>query len=514
MMLADKHKVLVCLSISSGVLGVNIRNTEFDVSASASRQGWSFDEPLPFHFENGVEGDGTRNSQRKTLNLRSDDPCHSGNQILKLSDAVIKDAEEADNTNPGGGQDNRHVVWEAGRANSNQESEAVADVQDVTGKKNYSNFFGTLENCLYNYQKVTPTLHDDKLLRGGFYKSTCFRNPMKGEEPNEYCIFINPAINHGQGLVIVTSTRTFEDAFDKGLEILSNPPDHGSIRVVPMPDKGGAGAVAARKIQFGDYVEQTIPVALFPYEEPIWKTPVGQSIRRQAIDHLPPKTRAAVARLAGSGETEDEFISNLVNANTFDSYLHEDIPIVLGALYLKAPRLNHSCRPNVDYYVDFKTQLMHMVAVDSIPVGEELTISYFYLESDLEARKKLQDFYGIHCTCSHCLKSPELREISDQRLQQIPKLIMRSEGPDFHEEDMEKLFRFCEQEKVPKYSATAHFIAAKFYNSQHNMQKVKEHAEKARDMGIIFRGQGWSCLDELEILISKPEKHSSYFENK
>ncbi|KAI9625324.1 hypothetical protein H4Q26_016347 [Puccinia striiformis f. sp. tritici PST-130] len=443
-MLADKHKVLVCLSISSGVLGVNIRNTEFDVSASASRQGWSFDEPLPFHFENGVEGDVER--------------C--GDQGCR----------EADNTNPGGGQDNRHVVWEAGRANSNQESEAVADVQDVTGKKNYSNFFGTLENCLYNYQKVTPTLHDDKLLRGGFYKSTCFRNPMKGEEPNEYCIFINPAINHGQGLVIVTSTRTFEDAFDKGLEILSNPPDHGSIRVVPMPDKGGAGAVAARKIQFGDYVEQTIPWPL--------------SIRRANMENS----------RRPNGETEDEFISNLVNANTFDSYLHEDIPIVLGALYLKAPRLNHSCRPNVDYYVDFKTQLMHMVAVDSIPVGEELTISYFYLESDLEARKKLQDFYGIHCTCSHCLKSPELREISDQRLQQIPKLIMRSEGPDFHEEDMEKLFRFCEQEKVPNtvqlptsllLSFTIHNTTCRKSRSMRRRPEIWESFFVARD-GLVW----------------------------
>jgi hypothetical protein len=187
--------------------------------------------------------------------------------------------------------------------------------------------FPSSENSL----SITPQL---KLLDHGFYKSTCFQNPNPSEEPNEYCILVNPTINNNQGCVLVIPTEYLEGFFQEYLKISENPPDHDAVNVVPMPEKGGMGAVAAQRFAAGDFIQKLTPVGLFPLQEPIWKTPFGRNIRRQAVDHLPLQTRAAISLFAGTGRTKNELISSIIRLNGYQDTVGDE-SIVFTAMYLK-----------------------------------------------------------------------------------------------------------------------------------------------------------------------------------
>ncbi|KAI9605488.1 hypothetical protein KEM48_002105 [Puccinia striiformis f. sp. tritici PST-130] len=65
-------------------------------------------------------------------------------------------------------------------------------------------------------------------------------------------------------MVIVTPTKLFELRLDSGIDLSDDPPHHGTVTVVDMPEKGGKGAVASRDLQTGDYIAMTRPVALLP----------------------------------------------------------------------------------------------------------------------------------------------------------------------------------------------------------------------------------------------------------
>ncbi|KAA1113621.1 hypothetical protein PGTUg99_008946 [Puccinia graminis f. sp. tritici] len=233
------------------------------------------------------------------------------------------------------------------------------------------------EDSTYKFDQVnlesTP-----QPFRDGFFKSTCFMN-ANHNGPADLCIFVNPTVNRGQGIVILAPEKEFEQSLAEGLELSDDLPNlDTNIEVVDMPEKGGKGAVASRDIQVGEDIALMRPVALVPLGHSVWSTSFGQSVRRHAIDHLPLRTRAQVARLHGEGRNEDEFISNLIDINTFTSKLSTFE--LLGAVVVNASRFNHDCRPNMVYNLDSRTQILRMRAFKPIAKGEELTISYRSLE--------------------------------------------------------------------------------------------------------------------------------------
>ncbi|EFP74541.2 hypothetical protein PGT21_030048 [Puccinia graminis f. sp. tritici] len=358
------------------------------------------------------------------------------------------------------------------------------------------------KKSVYNYDKITPTTTLEPF-RNGFYKSTCFPSPMPADDPDEFCIFVNPTINNGQGMVIVIPEKLFGEMLDKDLSLSDDPPDPESMKIVEMPEKGGRGVVAARNLQTGDDVVRMRPVGIFPNYEPTWRSnPLACSIRRQAIDHLPRQTRAAVARLATAddAETEDEFIWNVIDTNNFGTRLdNEEDSMIFGAIYLNASLFNHACRPNLFGFLNYETQLLYLRAFEPISMGQELTISYLSQEmdaTDLESRRqKLQGSYGFLCTCSHCQMSEGQKEESDRRLVRISELRdLYNNGSDFSADDAEELVKIAEQEKIPWAIINAHLTAAKFYNLKGNTEKMKEHAEILRSLGLMFDGSGTSAI--------------------
>ncbi|KAH9443545.1 hypothetical protein Pst134EA_033011 [Puccinia striiformis f. sp. tritici] len=371
-------------------------------------------------------------------------------------------------------------------------------------------FIPSSENSPYKYDQVvlksTP-----QPFRDGFFKSTCFMNPID-DDPDSFCIFINPALNGGKGMVIVAPEGDFEQYLGKDIDLSIEPRELDTMRTVDMPEKGGKGAVASRDIQAGEDIALMRPLALFPLGQTVWSTRFGQNVRRQAVDHLPLHSRAAVAGLHGEGKDGDEFISDLIDVNTFMTHIQTEMPI--GAVVVEASRLNHACRPNVVYNLDPRTQLLNMKAIRPIEKGEELTISYRSLEMPSEFRRQsLKEYYGFDCNCHHCKMSSELRQQSDERMQQI--LVFRyeahSDNPRFRAEDVEEFLNICDMEQIPSCMVTANQVAAEFYNSRGEKQKVKEYAEVARKIGLINYGSSWDELEELELLVNAPEKHKSHF---
>jgi len=89
----------------------------------------------------------------------------------------------------------------------------------------------------------------------------------------------------------------------------------------------------------------------------------------------------------------------------------EEEPIGSALMARIVSKFNHSCLPNcerIDWVganaSDEKGSVsVEMRAVDNLDEGQELTISYFPINSPLdERRKKLANEYGFHCSCKRC----------------------------------------------------------------------------------------------------------------
>lgn len=379
-------------------------------------------------------------------------------------------------------------------------------------KKDESPSLRATERDLYKFDQValdsTPMP-----FRKGFLKSTCFLDPTGEGTSDVFCIFVHPTLNHGQGMVIVHRESTFEDHLLHYLDLEAEPHDPRVLKVVKMPEKGGAGAVAARRLQFGDPVARSRPVAIFARDDYPWETPHGEDIKRQAIHHLPLPTRAAIAHLYGRGETADEFLSNAIQMNAFHSTIGPDGESY-GIIVLEPSRLNHACRPNVAYYIDDQTQILHMTAIKPIEPGEELTINYRSSEFFHTYRKKLlKKSYGFDCSCSHCRMTEDMKDQSDLRVLRLYQLDQKHASPErsMSAQDVQEFLDFCEKESLVWCRVTSNMAAAEFYNSKGNMTKVKEHAEVAKQFAQALVGNDLSEFDGMTLLLEAPEQHKSHF---
>ncbi|KAH9470249.1 hypothetical protein Pst134EA_007515 [Puccinia striiformis f. sp. tritici] len=352
--------------------------------------------------------------------------------------------------------------------------------------------------------------------KNGFYKSNCSRHPLDNE-PGPYCIFLNPSLNKGMGMVIISKESFFEASLknlDFSEEEVSIPST--TIKIVKMPEKGGHGAVASEDFKRGQPIVRKRAVAIFPTDQALWWTEFGTSFRRQAIELLPAPTQNVIASLRGTGleKSKDEFIASILKQNSFSTYLDPESQILHSALVLEPPvRFNHDCRPNVGYRMDHVTQTLHMVAFREIAAGEELTISYRSSELTRKVRQdSLEEDYGFRCTCSHCQMNEDQGRESGKRIQRLFEL------QDIHyagEEwlaisEVKELIQICQKENLPYSLINSHFIVAQVYNAHGRTKEAIYYPKKAQRDGSIFVGPKWLYSEDAQLLSSNPELHHSY----
>ena len=97
-----------------------------------------------------------------------------------------------------------------------------------------------------------------------------------------------------------------------------------------------------------------------------------------------------------------------------------------SGLFLKAARLNHSCRANCDYSIH--NSVMEVRATRPVKQGEELNICYnnFLDENGPVERNERRDYlqwaYRFHCNCEDCSLSSSASRTNDQMRQRVVKL--------------------------------------------------------------------------------------------
>lgn len=94
-------------------------------------------------------------------------------------------------------------------------------------------------------------------------------------------------------------------------------------------------------------------------------------------------------------------------------------------IFLRAARLNHSCRPNVWRTWDVSSQEMTFRALRDIAQGEELCMNYAdvdILGTRKERAVEIEEAFGFICACDVCALEGKKGKESDQRRADIKRL--------------------------------------------------------------------------------------------
>ncbi|CAH7669419.1 hypothetical protein BY996DRAFT_7717428 [Phakopsora pachyrhizi] len=281
--------------------------------------------------------------------------------------------------------------------------------------------FDNSDGLVYKYDRVPPQEPLGKPWRDGFAVVSCHALTNDPEE-EKFCFFLNPEINQGNGLVVFTRPSTMIQSLEGQINLERDTLSTSAVQLVSMPEKGGVGALASRSIMAGERVTQDRALAVVSVEDAVYQSGNLWKIRKMAIDMLPLHSRRRVALMIGSGKSEEEWISNAFDVNSFTARLGNGVTHF--ALISGEPtRLNHACRPNTAFYFNGATLEVFMHALKPIKAGEELTVSYHRMDRTFEERQKdLKRNYEFDCRCSHCSMSEvEILE-SDKRIRRIDQI--------------------------------------------------------------------------------------------
>jgi hypothetical protein len=182
---------------------------------------------------------------------------------------------------------------------------------------------------------VSPPIPQMELFKNGFLKSNCSKNPLD-IDPEPFCIFLHPKVNQGMGIVIISKRSTFEASLQHW-DFLTELPVPSTIKIVKMPEKGGAGAVASQDLKRGQSVGKVRAVGLFPNDQSLWENEFGKRFYRQAIELLPLRTQNVIASLHTSGihKSKEEFLASVLKQNTFGTKLNPELGMFYQALVLE-----------------------------------------------------------------------------------------------------------------------------------------------------------------------------------
>jgi hypothetical protein len=399
----------------------------------------------------------------------------------------------------------------------------------------------------------------------------------------EYCVYYNGGFAHGRGVTILThAKRARYLAKLLGLVAAASSDLTGSVGIGANKNKtavGGAGSVVeegtaagtAKKLWDYDvnrftHKARVVPIpgkefgvvateTIFKGEAIISETssvmidygaeadvPEMDLLRMQAVglEYLPEAHRARVLQMSTHGQMLDHVhkIEKIFVTNAFDVHYNDEDENKLYSVFAETARMNHDCRPNVDYYFDAKTLTQHASAIRDIYPGEELTLSYIkyvaapsrscsrpngprtdHSHSPLRTREsrlgRLHRQWGFRCSCALCTSAPALGDSSDARIRQIEDL--RGELGDWGASSRatpqmaELLVSLLEQERVWGLLGEAHAYAAVEHNGAGDAWTALRYAHLAVEEGLtLMRGKEDSDVRDMKSLIEDPWGHWSW----
>ncbi|KAK3388099.1 hypothetical protein B0T20DRAFT_109278 [Sordaria brevicollis] len=317
----------------------------------------------------------------------------------------------------------------------------------------------------------------------------------------EYCNFANPTM--GDGLVLI-STPANVDILNSFSPLIKSNSQSPPFEVREIPGKG-IGLFANRTIQRGEIVMQYTPTLIVQFGPHIdLPSSDRESFYQDAVTHLPSPRRDAFMAQFGKD------IFTKIDRNAFRMFINGQNPYSghLGA-FPEVARMNHDCRPNLNSRIENITH--SSIAVRTIAVGEELTISYIDGLLPRQARQERLQDWGFECTCSLCSASAEEVEASDKRIQDIKDLEEEMDkavgGGDLTTEMGERLVKLYREEGLETYIGHAYTKAALIYAMFGVEEKAKEYATLAADAMAMELGEEAGDVVAMRQLAERPEEH-------
>lgn len=118
------------------------------------------------------------------------------------------------------------------------------------------------------------------------------------------------------------------------------------------------------------------------------------------------------------------------------TYQHSGVTPIGTVLFLKTSQINHSCKPNCDFFFTGETQ--NVKTIDYIKKGEELFITYERVGKSMPDREDriphLMRSFGFECFCQYCRGSEDLicqseddNKVDNNIVEHIDDLVERAE---------------------------------------------------------------------------------------
>ncbi|TDZ18390.1 SET domain-containing protein 5 [Colletotrichum sidae] len=352
------------------------------------------------------------------------------------------------------------------------------------------------------------------------YTTPCFKN---GTNAPEFCIY-HRADYGEKGISIVTDAERAEHitrswGFSKPESLTGTNRPLQKYHVAPVVGKD-YGLVATHRIARGEVIIKETATLLIDYAAFLHVPPEEmRKMQAHAVDYLNFNHRSEFLNMSTSGyRAEDHLarVDKILVTNSFDVEMDDaKRDDDFYAVFVNTSRMNHDCRPNVDYWFDPRTLTQRTTAIRDIMPGEELTLSYIDpMQSRAARRERLLTTWGFHCSCHHCTQSRLKTDASDARIEQIASL--REEFNDYTPasratpEMAELLISLYEQEHNWSLLSEAYTLAAIEYNGIGEPWLATKYARLAIEYGLTTLWEGHGDVVEMTKLAEDPWSHWSW----
>ncbi|KAI1767860.1 SET domain-containing protein [Hypoxylon sp. FL1150] len=336
----------------------------------------------------------------------------------------------------------------------------------------------------------------------------------------KFCVFSNPAFNHGEGISVVTTGKSMA-AIAGRPAFFSDDDDNGIMPEPPYREeevKGkGIGLVATRRIRAGELIMARTP-GLMVNERAIdvlGRKAISELLRR-AINDLPQRHKDGLLKLSShsSASDADDLIYKILQTNSFLTGRHDGTD-PFYSLFTEVSRINHACRPTCAYHFDHTDFFQKVLAVRDVEVGEELSIAYYDpLQTHATRQQKLLKEWGFQCTCERCSANASTIAESDNRVTQIQKLWKdlddHSAGSKATPEKADLLVSLYKQEGLLGRINEAYYRAAIEYLGAGDIANATKYAKLCVDHGLLFIGPDRPFIKNMQDLIDDPTKHPKW----
>ncbi|KAK3319429.1 hypothetical protein B0H66DRAFT_498617 [Apodospora peruviana] len=225
---------------------------------------------------------------------------------------------------------------------------------------------------------------------------------------------------------------------------------------------------------------------------------------KAAIKQLPEEIRDEVFSLSRTaGEYE---IDSIMGANA-NSVVLGDEEIHVG-LFVKAARINHSCRPNAYYRFSERRLTIEIVSYHAIEAGEEIVMSYVPLAIKHDERRRyLKDNWGIDCKCSLCQASEfdiKESETSRNRINELRDTILDARKERFFQDAIniaEDWLMISEWERVAPLTPEYHDILAELYFLKGDMVNATRYGRMSLDGWVRFGSVDDEQLEKARVFL-------------